>query len=335
MLKKMKWMAAVGMTSALLLAGCGSDEAGSDSSNGGEKDQEATTYKVGVTQIAEHPSLDAAYDGFKKALADEGLEVDYDLQIAQGDANNNISIAQNFVGDGVDLIFANSTPSAQSALNATKDIPIVFTSVTDAVGAELVKSMENTEGNVTGTLDNHPEAIPNTVKFIDEQFEGKTVGLVYNSGEQNSIAQIKMVKEAGKNTDLEFVEATVSTTAEVKQATESLIGKADVIYIITDNTVVSGLDAVIMVANENDIPLFVGELDSVAKGGFAAYGFDYADIGYEAGVMAAQILKGEKQPSELPVQYPQNLKLVINKKAAEEMNIELKEEWDSLAEYLD
>jgi putative tryptophan/tyrosine transport system substrate-binding protein len=334
MFKKKKWIAAVGITSALLLAGCGSEDAGSDSSNGGEADKE-NTYKVGVTQIAEHPSLDAAFEGFKKALADEGLEVDYDLQIAQGDANNNTSIAQNFVGDGVDLIFANSTPSAQSALNATKDIPIVFTSVTDAVGAELVKSMENTEGNVTGTLDNHPDGIPNTVKFIDEQFEGKTVGLVYNSGEQNSIAQIEMVKEAGENTDLKFVEATVSTTAEVKQATESLVGKADVLYIITDNTVVSGLDSVIMVANENDIPLFVGELDSVAKGGFAAYGFDYADIGYEAGVMAAQILKGEKQPSELPVQYPQNLKLVINKKAAEEMNIELKEEWDSLAEYLE
>ncbi|WP_404331151.1 ABC transporter substrate-binding protein [Mesobacillus maritimus] len=332
--KKKKWMAAVGIASALLLAGCGSEESGSDSSTGGEEDKE-TTFKVGVTQIAEHPSLDAAFEGFKKALEEAGLEVEYDVQNAQGDANNNAPIAQNFVGDGVDLIFANSTPSAQSALNATKDIPIVFTSVTDAVGAELVKSMENTEGNVTGTLDNHPDAIPNTVKFIDEQFEGQTVGLVYNSGEQNSIAQIEMVKEAGKNTDLKFVEATVSTTAEVKQATESLVGKADVIYIITDNTVVSGLDSVIMVANENDIPLFVGELDSVAKGGFAAYGFDYADIGYEAGVMAAQILKGEKQPSELPVQYPQNLKLVINKKAAEEMNIEIKEEWDGLAEYLE
>lgn len=334
MVKKIKWMAALGLSSALLLAGCGSDEAGSDSSNGADTDK-GTTYKVGVTQIAEHPSLDAAFEGFKKALEEADLDVEYDVQNAQGDPNNNAPIASNFVGDGVDLIFANSTPSAQSALNATKDIPIVFTSVTDAVGAELVKSMDNTEGNVTGTLDNHPEAIPNTVKFIAEQFEGKTVGLVYNSGEQNSVAQIDMVKEAGKDTDLKFVEATVSTTAEVKQATESLVGKADVLYIITDNTVVSGLDSVILVANENDIPLFVGELDSVAKGGFAAYGFDYADIGYEAGVMAAQILKGEKQPAELPVQYPQNLKLVINKKAAEEMNIELKPEWDSLAEYLE
>lgn len=336
MLGNLKRIAAVGITSALLLAGCGSNESGTNQSGENESGSEnKSTYKVGVTQIAEHPSLDAAFEGFKKALEEEGLEVEYDVQNAQNDPNNNAPIAQNLVGSGVDLIFANSTPSAQSALNATSEIPIVFTSVTDAVGAELVKSMENTEGNVTGTLDNHPDAIPNTVKFMDKQFDGNTVGLIYNSGEQNSIAQIEMVKQAGEGTDLEFVEATVSTTAEVKQAAESLLGKADMFYIITDNTVVSGLDAVIMVANENDIPLFVGELDSVAKGGFAAYGFNYSDIGYEAGVMAAQILKGEKQPSDLPVQYPQNLKLVINKKAAEEMNIELKEEWDSLAEYLD
>ncbi|KKK36421.1 ABC transporter substrate-binding protein [Mesobacillus campisalis] len=334
MLKKMKVMAAAGIAGALLLAGCGSDEAGS--SQGTEAEKEGSkTFKVGVTQIAEHPSLDAAFEGFKQALEEKGLEVEYDVQNAQGDANNNASIANNFVGDKVDLIFANSTPSALSALNATKDIPIVFTSVTDPLGAGLVKSMENTEGNVTGTTDTHPEAIPNTVKFMDEQFEGSKVGLIYNSGEQNSIAQIDLVKKAGEGTDLKFVEATVSTTAEVKQAAESLVGKVDMIYIITDNTVVSGLESVIMVANDNDLPLFVGELDSVAKGGFAAYGFDYKDIGYEAGLMAAQILDGEKTPSELPVQYPQNLKLVINKKAAEEMNVEIKSEWDSQAEYLE
>jgi putative tryptophan/tyrosine transport system substrate-binding protein len=332
MLKNLKTLAAVGMTGALLLAGCGSEESGTSQP---QENENKNTFQVGITQLAEHPSLDAATKGFQNALEEEGIEVEFDVQNAQGDPNNNAPIAQNFVGDGVDLIFANSTPSAQSALNATTEIPIVFTSVTDPLGAELVKSLENTEGNVTGTVDNHPDAIPNTVKFMAEQFEGKTVGLIYNAGEQNSIAQIDMVKEAGEGTDLEFVEATVSTTAEVKQATESLIGKADMFYIITDNTVVSGLDAVIMVANENDIPLFVGELDSVAKGGFAAYGFNYEDIGYEAGLMAAQILKGEKQPSELPVQYPQNLKLVINKKAAEEMNIELKEEWDGMAEYLE
>lgn len=332
MKKSLKSLVAAGLIGSFLLSGCGSEGSSDDSKSGDTKDGEKT-YKVGVTQIVEHPSLDAAYDGFKKALEEKGLKVEYDVQNAQGDTNNTLPIAQNFVGDGVDLIFANSTPSALGALNATKDIPIIFTSVTDPVGAGLVKAMDKPGDNITGTTDTHPDAIPNTVKFIDEQFDGSKVGVIYNAGEQNSVAQIELVKEAMKGTDLKLVEATVATSSEVKQAAESLIGAADFVYIITDNTVVSALESVIQVANENKLPLFVGELDSVKRGGFAAYGFDYYDIGYEAGVMAAQILKGEKKVNELPVQFPQNLKLLINKKAAKEMNIEVKEDWNSLAEF--
>jgi putative tryptophan/tyrosine transport system substrate-binding protein len=330
MLRKMKSLAAISVAGALFLSGCGSSE--TDNANG---DSEVKTLKVGVTQIVEHPSLDAALEGFQKALEEEGLEVEYDVQIAQGDQNNNQSIANNFVGDKLDLIFANSTPSALSALNATKEIPIVFTSVTDPVGAGLVTAMDQPGDNITGTTDTHPDAIPNMVNFMNENFSGGTVGVIYNSGEQNSVAQIDLVKEALKGTDLKLAEATVSTSSEVKQAAESLIGKADMFYIITDNTVVSALESVIQVANDEDLPLFVGELDSVKRGGFAGFGFDYGDIGYEAGVMAAQILKGEKKASELPVQYPQNLKLLINQTAAKEMGIEIKDEWKELAELVD
>lgn len=327
--KNWKSLMAAGLIGGLLLSGCGSKE----SNNAENEKKSEKAFKVGVTQIVEHPSLDAAYDGFKKALEDAGLDVDFDVQIAQGDQNNNQSIANNFVGDGVDLIFANSTPSALGALNATKDIPIVFTSVTDPVGGGLVKAMDKPGANITGTTDTHPDAIPNTVKFMDEQFDGKNVGVIYNAGEQNSVAQIELVKKAMKGTDLKIVEATVATSADVKQAAESLIGKADMIYIITDNTVVSALESVVQVANEQKLPLFVGELDSVERGGFAAYGFDYFDIGYEAGEMAAQILKGEKKAGDLPVQYPQKLKLLINKDAASKMGIEIKEEWNSMAEF--
>jgi putative tryptophan/tyrosine transport system substrate-binding protein len=325
-----KKLAMIGIIGTLLLSGCGSEE-NADSTGSSNK----ADFTIGVTQIVEHPSLDAAFEGFKKALEDQQLAVEYDVQIAQGDQNNNQTIANNFVADGVDLIFANSTPSAAGALNATKDIPIVFTSVTDAVGAKLVESMENPTGNVTGTTDTHPEAIPNVIQFIQDYFPASTIGMIYNSGEQNSLAQVELVKEALTGTDLKLKEATVSTSSEVKQAAESLIGKADVFYIITDNTVVSALESVVQVTNDQDIPLFVGELDSVKRGGFAAYGFDYFDIGYEAGVMAAQILKDGKQPSELPVQYPQNLKLQINKTAANEMNITWKEEWNSNAEIIE
>lgn len=337
---KKGWKIGAGLmlASFLALSGCGGSEGTSESSSGdsgsdagsGEK-----TYTIGVNQIVEHPSLDAALEGFKAALKEKGLEVEYDVQIAQGDQNNSQTIANNFVGDGVDLIFANSTPSAQSALNATTDIPIIFTSVTDPVGGGLVKSFEEPGANITGTTDTHPDAIPNTVKFIDENIDGTKVGMIYNSGEQNSVAQIDLVKKAMEGTDLEVVEASVSTSAEVKQAAESLVGKVDSLYVITDNTVVSALESVIGVASDNDLPLFVGELDSVERGGFAAYGFDYYDIGFEAGEMAVSILNGEKKASEIPVQYPQKLKLQINAKSAEDMGIEIKEEWKEEAEILE
>ncbi len=324
------------LASFLALAGCGSSESSSESNNEGSGSAEgAKTYTIGVNQIVEHPSLDAALEGFKAASEEKGLEVEYDVQIAQGDQNNSQTIANNFVGDKVDLIFANSTPSAQSALNATTDIPIIFTSVTDPIGGGLVTSFEEPGANITGTTDTHPDAIPNTVKFIDENIDGNKVGMIYNSGEQNSVAQIELVKKAMEGTDLEVVEASVSTSAEVKQATESLIGKVDSLYVITDNTVVSALESVIGVASDSDIPLFVGELDSVERGGFAAYGFDYYDIGFEAGEMAVSILNGEKKASEIPVQYPQKLKLQINAKAAEDMGIEIKEEWKEEAEILE
>jgi putative ABC transport system substrate-binding protein len=334
MKKAAKRLAVPVLAGILALSGCGKEEAAGGKGDG----KKGRTVTIGVTQIIQHPSLDAAFKGFKKALEDngfkEGKNVKYDVQNAQGDQSNSQTIANNFVAEGVDLIFANSTPSAQSALNATKDIPIVFTSVTDPVGAGLVPSMDQAGENITGTTDSHPDAIRKTIQFIDEQMAAKTVGLIYNAGEQNSVAQIKKVKEAAKNTDLKFAEASVSTTAEVKQAAESLVGKADVFYIVTDNTVVSAIESVVSVANEHRIPVFAGELDSLKRGCFAAYGFDYYDIGYQAGKMAAAILKGEKKPSELKPEYPDKLKLVINKTAAEKQGVKLKPEWDKMAEYI-
>lgn len=331
MKKWIKGIATAGLASAVLLAGCGGEgeEKGQESAeNGDEK------YQIGVTQIVEHPSLDNAYKGFKKALEDAGIEAEYDVQIAQGDQNNNQTIANNFAGDKVDLIFANSTPSATGALNATKDIPIIFTSVTDPKVAGLVKDTEKPGGNITGTTDLHPEAIPKTIEFMANEFDGKRVGVIYNAGEQNSVAQVEEVKKVMEKNGLEMVPVTVSASSEVKQAAESLAGKADMIYIVTDNTVVSALESVIQVANQKDIPLFVGELDSVKRGGFAAFGFEYYDIGYEAGEMAAKILKDEEKPADMAVQPPQNLKLLINEKAAKEMNITIKDDWKEKAEFL-
>ncbi|MFC4402114.1 ABC transporter substrate-binding protein [Gracilibacillus xinjiangensis] len=305
---------------------------GQGSEDGASSDQ---VYTIGATQIVEHPSLDAAYEGFQAAINEAGLEVEFKYESAQDDQNNAITIANNFVADGVDLIFANSTPSAQSTLQATSDIPIIFTSVTDAVGAGLVEANDQPGENITGVLDLHPDAISKTVEFIEENFEGATVGLIYDAGEANSIAQIDAVKAAIDGTSLNTAEATVGNSSEVQQAATSLVGKADVIYIVTDNTVVSALETVVGVAEEQSIPLIVGEPDSVKRGGFAAYGFSYYDIGYRAGEMAVEILTGEKTTADFPVEVPPNLELVLNKAAAEAQGVDWKDDWDEEAELVE
>jgi putative tryptophan/tyrosine transport system substrate-binding protein len=173
----------------------------------------------------------------------------------------------------------------------------------------------------------HPDAIPNTMEFLKEELGAKNIGMVFNAGEQNSRAQVDSVKEMLEEMDMKVVEASVSTSAEVKQATESLVGQVDAFYIITDNTVVSALESVISVANDNEIPMMVAEFDSVKRGGLGAFGFEYYDIGYEAGEMAVKILKDETKPADIPAQYPQNLKFVVNKDAADNMGVTIKDEW--------
>jgi len=312
-------------SAVLLLAACGSGDKNESSNNKGD----GKKYTVGVTQIVEHPSLNAAFEGFKQALADAGLDVDYQVQNAQNDNSTNLTIASNLVNSNVDLIFANSTSSAQAVASETQEIPIVFTSVTYAVGAQLVDSLENPGGNVTGTIDLHPDVIPLTMKFLKEQLEAKNIGVVFNAGEQNARVQIDKVNELAKEMDLNIIEASVTTSADVKQAVDSLIGKVDSLYIIKDNTVVSALESVTSAAFDNKLPMMVGELDSVKRGGLAAYGFSYHDLGYETGQMAVKILTGESKPSELPVQVTKNLKFVVNEETASTIGLDIKEEWQA------
>ncbi|MET3683496.1 putative ABC transport system substrate-binding protein [Alkalibacillus flavidus] len=332
------------MISALvLIVACGDSDSSSDSndneSNGGNSEEsssnsdaseEEADYVVGVSQIVEHPSLDRATEGFQDALDEAGLNVSYDVSLAQGDNQNAQLIAEQFVSDKVDLIFGNSTPSAQSAVNETSDIPIVFTSVTDPVGSELVESMENPGGNVTGTADSHPESVPKTVQLIKDMGH-ESIGLIYNSGEQNSVTQVENVKSVASEHDLSTEEATVSSSSEVMQAAQSLAGSVDTFLIVTDNTVVSALESVLSVAQENDVPVFASELDSVSRGAFAGYGFDYYDIGYEAGEKAVQILEDGTNPGDIEANYPQNLKLHINEDAASEMGVELTDDLEERA----
>ncbi|MDF2855002.1 MAG: transporter substrate-binding protein [Neobacillus sp.] len=328
-MKKKVQVLSIALAGMLMLAGCGSNE----KSSGSKEENGDKVFTIGISQFVTHDSLDNATKGFKQALKDKGIEVKYDEQNAEGDMNNIHTIAKNFVGDKVDLIFANATPSATAALNATKEIPIIFTSVTDPVVAELVEALDKPGENITGTTDNHPEGTAKTINFMIDEVNAKEIGVIYNSGEPNSIVQVKEVKKLAEAKGAKLVEVSVSTSAEVKQAAESLVGRVDSIYIPTDNTVVSALESVISVANSKKIPLFVGELDSMKKGAIAASGFEYFDLGYQSGLMAVEILKGNKKASEMPVELPKSLTLMINKKAAETQGVEVKEEWKELGEF--
>lgn len=323
------------MSIIVLVTACSNDDASGSDDNEKSGSDEGETYTIGATQITEHPSLDEAYDGFQEAFTDAGLDVDYDFKSAQNDQNNVKPISDGFVSDNVDLIFANSTPSAIGALQATDDIPIVFTSVTDAVDAELVPSMDEPGENITGVVDLHPDAIDETVSFMDDNFPDATVGMVYNAGEQNSVKQIESVKEVAEDTGLQIAERTVANSSEVQQAATSLAEEADLFYIITDNTVVSALDSVAGIAEDQEIPLFVGEPDSLEQGGFATFGIDYHTIGYRSGEIAADILTGEEDIRDIPVEYPPEIELFINKDAAEKQGVEWNEEWDDTAQIVE
>jgi putative tryptophan/tyrosine transport system substrate-binding protein len=328
-----KWLGIVVAVLMLLVSACsaGTQDAAkpADANKAGTVAKaEGKTYNIGINQIVEHPALDAARKGFIDALKENGLEDGKNLKIdyknAQNDQSTNNTIAQGFVADKKDLILGISTPSAQAALQNTKDIPVLFTAVSDPVGAKLVKDLKAPGKNVTGSSDTPPEAIANVVQSMRDLFpQAKKVGIIYNSGEANSIANVKRADEEMKKVNLTPVEQTVTNTSEVKQAAESLVGKVDLLYIPQDNTAVSAIKSIVGVADSNKIPLFVGEKESVKSGGFAGIGFEYYDLGHAAGLMAVKILKDGAKPGDMPVEYPKQLRLTINKAAAKAMGIDL------------
>lgn len=287
---------------------------------------DAAQVKIGIAQFVEHPALDAAREGFIAQMAKNGYEQDkqvvYDHQSAQASMDTAISIAQKFEADQVDLILAIATPTAQAAAQTSKQIPIVFTAVTDPVEAGLVSSMEKPEGNVTGTSDMNP--VEEQLKLIKEiNPDAATVGIIYSSGEVNSKVQVDAAKAVAGNLGLTISEAAITSATEVKQAAESMVGKVDAYYIPTDNLVVSSIAAVLSVAEDQKIPVIAAEENSVKSGAIATYGIDYTKLGEQTADMAVKILKGEAQPGDMPVEVQADMKLVINTKAAEKMGVEI------------
>ncbi|WP_429814659.1 ABC transporter substrate-binding protein [Ensifer sp. B1-9] len=280
---------------------------------------------VAVTAIVEHPALDAARDGVKDALAaagyKEGENLKFIYESAQGNPATAAQIARQFAGEGPNVIVPISTPSAQAVVSSTRDIPVVFTAVSDPVGAQLVKDMDKPGGNVTGLSDMSPVA--EHVALIKEILpNAKSIGYLYNSGEANSVSLLAVLKAEAEKAGLTVVESAATKSAEVQGAARALVGRADAIYVPTDNTIISALEGAVAVAEEAKLPLFTADTDSVARGSLAALGFNYYDVGKQTGDVVVRILKGEN-PGDIAVKVAAGSDLVINKKAAEKMGVTL------------
>ena len=282
---------------------------------------------VAVTAIVEHPALDAARDGVKEALEaagyKEGENLKFIYESAQGNPATAAQIARQFVGENPSVIVPISTPSAQAVVSATKDIPVVFTAVSDPLGAQLVKDMDKPGGNVTGLSDMSPVA--EHLALIKEILpEAKTIGFLYNSGEANSVSLLAVLKEEAGKAGLTVVESAATKSAEVQGAARALAGRADAIYIPTDNTIIPALEGAVAVAVEAKLPLFTADTDSVSRGAIAALGFNYKDVGRQTGEVVVRILKGEN-PGDIAVKVAAGTDLVVNKGAAAKMGVTLPE----------
>lgn len=312
---------------ALLLTACSDDAKDETPATGDGAAAEGESVAIGISQIVSHPSLDAARDGFKDALADAGYEVEWTEQNAQGDQSIAASIAGSFASDDLDLVLAIATPTAIALAQAVTDIPVLFTAVTDPVGSDLVDSMEEPGGNVTGTSD--AVGVEDLLELVTRIApDAKTVGIVYNAGEPNAVTQVEWAQEAADELGLTLELATADTSGGVQQAADSL--DVDAFFVITDNTVVSALETLIQVAEDKQIPVIASEGDSVARGAIATIGIDYYSLGYQTGQMAVRILKGEAEPATTPVEVQTELALYLNTGAAERMGVTIPE--DLLAE---
>lgn len=315
--------AALIATAALALTACsngGTTATDPDTGGGAASDG---PYRIGITQIVSHPSLDAAREGFKEALEEAGLDVEFDEQNAQDDQATATSIATKFNTGNYDLVLAIATPTAQASAQVITDTPILFTAVTDPVAAELVDSNEAPGANVTGTTDMNPVA--EQIQLIKKlKPEAQSVGVIYSSGEVNSAVQVELAKEAAAEEGLEVVEKTITTTGEVAQAVATL--ETDAIYVPTDNKVVSGLAAVVQVAEQKQIPLVVGEGDSVSQGGIMTVGIDYHLLGAQTGEMAVRILQDGADPATMPVESQTEFITSVNPEAAQRMGVTIPEE---------
>lgn len=301
------------------LFGCSTSSKSVDNSSKNSKDK----VKVGITQFIEHDALDSARKGFIEGLKSKGYEdgknIEIDYQNSQGDMQIAQNIAQNFASKGKDLIFAIATPSAQAAFNATKDVPIVITAVTDPVKSGLAKSMENSQTNVTGTSD----AVPIKTQFgliKDLIPKAKNIGIIYNTSESNSEIQIEEAKSVSKEMDFNIVSVGITNVNEINQSIDSILNKIDVLYVFTDNVVASSIPLLVDRCYSKGVPIIGSERGQVVSGALATVGIDYFKLGFQSALSAVEVIEGKK-PSEIPLSTLKDMTLSINEDAVKKLNI--------------
>ena len=281
---------------------------------------------IGIIQYVEHVALDSAREGFIDALADNGYvdgeNITIDVQNAQADQSNLSTISDRFVADKVDLILAIATPAAQSIAGKTKDIPILGTAITDYEAAKLVDSNEAPGGNVSGTTDMNPirEQIELLVQLVPD---AQTIGVIYTSSEDNSIVQAQIAREVIEEMGLTYTEVTITNSNDVQQAVQSIVEDCDALYLPTDNILASSMPVVAGVTIESKTPVICGESGMVAGGGLATLGINYYDLGYQTGLMAVKILKGEAEPATMAIESATEFDYAINGDIAEQIGLEI------------
>ena len=329
MKKSLKAVAAVIAAIALTTA-CSSGtteettEETTESTESTESTGDGTTYKIGVLQFTQHAALDKTNEGFIAALDDAGINYEIDQQNASNDQSTCQTIAEKLVNDGNDLIYAIATPAAQAVAGLTKDIPVVISAVTDPAESGLVADNNAPGGNVTGVSDLTP--IKEQIDLLKQLIpDAQTIGVLYCSAESNSAIQAEMTREACEALGMEAVDYTVSNTNEIQTVVESMVGKVDAVYAPTDNTIANGMATVSMIANDNGLPVIVGESGQVEAGGLATYGIDYYQLGYMAGEMAVDILVNGADPAEIPVGYlsADKCELAVNEDTAAKLGIDV------------
>ena len=309
-----------------MLFGCQKNE------NPADGDGSKKVFKVGVVQLIQHEALDAATEGFVKALEQElGKEhVEVDVLNASGEPANCTTIVNGFVSSNVDLIMANATPALQAAAAATADIPILGTSVTDYASALEVDNWNGTVGgNISGTSDLAP--LESQAAMIKELFpDAKTVGIIFCSSESNSAYQVEVISKELKTLGFEVKEFSFTDTNDIAAVTQSACDASDVIFIPTDNTAASNTEAIANIVLPAGVPVVSGE-EGLAKGcGVATLSISYYDLGFATGLQAAKILKGEADISTMPIEYASEFTKKFNEDNCKALNVTVSEDYEPL-----